>query len=457
MTKNKNAALSIEARGKLGKDIIYQKLHKTQTAKSYRKPANPNTENQQAVRVAMQGLISAWQSLTDEQKTAWNSYGQKSRRPGYSEFLRLNYAQFFDSETYDEWPPDHIEPPGPWYNEAWENRIKITVDNSKVSGSADFENIPLFVDLAELPAAFFTAVKADGGDIRVTTGDMVTEMPREVVSLDTGAETGELHFQAPALKYNENTDFYIYYNNPAASDYAPSDPYGAENVWPSTFKGVWHKNDVTTSTIKDSTSNANNGTKKAANEPTEAAGKVGQAQDYDGTNDYIAIPDKSYWSFPGNFTISYWIKWEGTPGATSIMGHDEGGGGSKKWILGWNNTVANKVSIHIQTGGYNISWSWTPSADTWYLMTVKRSSNSWYLYVNGAATNSPQSNSVAFPSISAPLTLGSDGESWKWVKGLLDEIRIQDTAEGADQIITEYNNQADQATFFTIAAPETKP
>jgi hypothetical protein len=47
--------------------------------------------------------------------------------------------------------------------------------------------------------------------------------------------------------------------------------------------------DATTSTIKDSTSNNNDGTKKAANEPIEVTGKVGKAQDSDGVDDYISI------------------------------------------------------------------------------------------------------------------------------------------------------------------------
>lgn len=46
--------------------------------------------------------------------------------------------------------------------------------------------------------------------------------------------------------------------------------------------------------IIDSTSNTNDGTKKDVGEPAEVAGKVGQAQHFDGTDDYIELADDSF-------------------------------------------------------------------------------------------------------------------------------------------------------------------
>ena len=73
----------------------------------------------------------------------------------------------------------------------WLGITKITVDHTKVS--ADLTDFPLYVDLSHLPDHFFNNVKTDGADIRVFKSDNVTEIPFEIVSIDTTAKTGELY------------------------------------------------------------------------------------------------------------------------------------------------------------------------------------------------------------------------------------------------------------------------
>ncbi len=177
-----------------------------------------------------------------------------------------------------------------WYNSSWPYRLKLTVQSSKVASSE--ANFPVYVDLSLLPASFFSHVRSDGGDIRVTDSGGITELPREVVSINTASQSGELHFKASSLSSSSNTDFYIYYGNSGATEPAANSTYGSQNVWKTdgvdtSAVMVQHMKDTTTSTITDSTSNANNGTKFAANEPIEATGEIGKGQTFDGTNDYV--------------------------------------------------------------------------------------------------------------------------------------------------------------------------
>ena len=62
-----------------------------------------------------------------------------------------------------------------WYNACWLYRIKLTIQASKVD--ADLTDYPIYVDLSNLPSDFHNNVKSDGGDIRVTKADGVTELP----------------------------------------------------------------------------------------------------------------------------------------------------------------------------------------------------------------------------------------------------------------------------------------
>ena len=138
-----------------------------------------------------------------------------------------------------------------WYTGSWLFRKKITVLASQVD--ANVTNFPVYVNLADLGSDFFANVESsggdDGGDIRVTTADGATELPREVVGINVGSSTGELHFKADSLSSTANTDFYIYYGNSAISEPAASAAYGSQNVWTNGYVGVWHfSEDPSTST-----------------------------------------------------------------------------------------------------------------------------------------------------------------------------------------------------------------
>ena len=126
--------------------------------------------------------------------------------------------------------------PGDWWNNSWLKRVKITVSASKVP--SNLTNFPVYVNLADMPAGFHSVVAANGADIRVVT-PLGVECAREIAYYD-GAN-GELHFLAPSLSSSVNTEFYIYYDNSAATDYAADHMYGSKAVW-ANYKAVLHGN-----------------------------------------------------------------------------------------------------------------------------------------------------------------------------------------------------------------------
>ena len=164
-----------------------------------------------------------------------------------------------------------------WFDTTWLNRVKVTIDNTKVSGSSSHADFPALVTEANLPASFFTKVKSDGTDIVVTQSDGTTKQKREVAFIDTGSSKLELWTKVPSLSDSSDTVIYIYYNKSSASETNDTD------TWNAAFAAVYHmRDDPDSSTIQDSTSNNADGTKGAAAEPTEVAGEFGKAQSYDG-------------------------------------------------------------------------------------------------------------------------------------------------------------------------------
>jgi Low-affinity cAMP phosphodiesterase len=160
---------------------------------------------------------------------------------------------------------------------------------------------PVYVDLSDLGSDFFANTNCT--DIKVTTSNGTTEVPREIVSCNAGAETGELHFKAPALSDTEDNEFYIYYGSGDA-DYAASDPLGAEAVW-ADYAFVSHDGGGFDSVT--STSGAQNGTLTIGG---DADPHMGEATLFNGTDAYIDYADTSA-QRPTNLTLQAWLKNDG--------------------------------------------------------------------------------------------------------------------------------------------------
>ncbi|MFQ5921694.1 MAG: LamG-like jellyroll fold domain-containing protein [Anaerolineales bacterium] len=196
-----------------------------------------------------------------------------------------------------------------WYDTNWLYRKQITVQSAQVDSTES--NIPVYVDLADLGADFFSNVKSDGGDIRVTNSDGATEMAREVVAINTGAQTGELHFRADNLSSSANTSFYIYYGNGGASDYAVTAPFGRNAVWSNNYAAVYHLEEdaAGTGTLNlyvDSTGNGNDGDDQVS--ATGQIGRLGAGQELDGSDDFVDMGDVLDFADPANFTLESWIR-----------------------------------------------------------------------------------------------------------------------------------------------------
>jgi len=161
-------------------------------------------------------------------------------------------------------------------------------------------------------SCIFDEVGANSKKIAITKSDGITELYGEIEKWDEVNEEAELWVSRDgwAISDSEDTVGYLYYDN----THADNDAYigiknstPAQNVWDGNFKGVYHMADgVDNEHIYDSTSNNNDGTKKAANEPIEASGKIADAQDFDG-DDYIDVDDIGVGEGT-TFTLEGWLK-----------------------------------------------------------------------------------------------------------------------------------------------------
>ncbi|MCX6720204.1 MAG: fibronectin type III domain-containing protein [Candidatus Staskawiczbacteria bacterium] len=359
-----------------------------------------------------------------------------------------------------------------WWNSSWGYRIKITIKSSQVPSTQT--SFPVYVNLYDLPAAFFSNVQSDGRDIRVTNSDASNpvELARQVVVIDTGAKTGELWFKADSISVGSS--YYIYYGNsgPSGSEPAATDADGSQHVWDdggsNYYKAVYHLPNGSTLSGLDSTSNGNN-----ASTPISAVATAGQidggATTTSSGSKYIRIPtSSSLKSSVAAITFSAWVNITANASWSKVFAWDYRADGS--WTppydvieLNTSYNGTNKPEAIVNTGATQrtaIS-SDTITTGAWHHLVGVYDGSYVYLYVDSVlkGTSAVTSGNIDYGT-SKDLAIGQDSpynSIGEFLNGKVDELRISSTARSANWIKTEYNNQNATLTFYSVTGPETAP
>lgn len=352
-----------------------------------------------------------------------------------------------------------------WYNASWGYRVKITVNSTQVPSIQT--GFPVYVNLANLPTEFFSHIKSDGGDIRVTNNTGTEELPREVTTINTGASTGELWFKADSIS-NESY-FYIYYGNTGVSDYLTTDTFGSRNVWDINYKGVWHLPNGSSLSASDSTG-INNGT--LVNAPVAALGQIDGGADFGATNTNknINVGNNSSQNTGGTLTISAWIKPTNiNNGSRYVVYSTRNSSVAGSWHLevgsvhgtvgvpnGGTNWGVNTLSFSgVSTWAAVGSDNSVPN-DVWtYVTATVNSNNIPILYANGLPLSLQNSFAYTILDNTNNKIISSKDSSANFFPGIIDEVRLSNSTRSADWIKTEYNNQNAPTTFYTSGTEET--
>jgi len=180
--------------------------------------------------------------------------------------------------------------------------------------------------------------------------------------------------------------------------------------------------------VQDGSGIGNHGTARRNTSDLSTPGVIGTALDFDGAADYVSVPDRAAWSFPGDFTIALWVKydsfnvkwWE-----SAFVAQDEGGGPRNKWIFSYCPTSERTV-FHINAPGPGAPViagnQWSAQTGEWYFVCVSRAAGTYTFYTQGLADGS-RVDSTALPDVSSPLTIGW-AEGPGRLDGAIDDVRI---------------------------------
>ena len=348
-----------------------------------------------------------------------------------------------------DWNFSTAYPPG-WLSSNWLNRVKITINASQVNG--DLTDFPVFVNLNNLPASFFTNVQNNGSDIRVTLSDGQTMVPIEVVTINKLSSTGELHFRANFISSTNNTEFYIYYNNSNARMINGADVLGAQSVWSNNYVAVYHMQQLPgqgNALIWDSTTNRNHLTPNGSMTNSDLeTGKLGSSISFDGTNDFLSASDSSSLDSASGVgqtrTISYWLR---TTDAGNKVILEKGT--SQNFV---EQISANRAVARTNAGTFATSTT-TVNDNNWHFVTHTYSGTTNYIFVDSGAIEDSEIEAAPADN-NNPLVIGARANSTLPYLGNLDEIRISNVQRTDNWINAEFINQNSPNTFYTISAQE---
>lgn len=352
-----------------------------------------------------------------------------------------------------------LVPVNDWFDSDWSYREKITIDHTKVD--ANLMDFPVDLNLSNLSSNFFSKVKNDGSDIRITKSDGKSQTAIEVTSVDSVDHTGEVYFKAD-LSSSVDTSFYIYYGNTSAVTPGKSSTFGSQNVWSNGYSSVWPFG----INAQDSTTSGYDGTAHGVVSAPDRHGAEQGAYDFDGTSGYVDMGDVHNMG-TDDLTFSLWFKTtSSSSGLQGLLGKSLYGAQSGRYFLILNN---GDLLANIVPSGSAVSTS-TPQAPyvdgDWHQAVVAYDRDgSESLYMDGVLVDSASISSYAGTNLHTTDNLlvgaynnntGHGPHPGSYFKGAIDDVRLSLAVRSADWVSTAYKNQSSPVSFYSIGSVEGK-
>lgn len=295
---------------------------------------------------------------------------------------------------------------------------------------------------------------ADFNEAAFTSSDEETQLYGDCAFFDSKLKMAIYHYSKTGwtLSSSAGTDSYFYYDGDASNNttyISMSGGTAAQSVYDGDTKGAWNMQDDTTSTILDSTSNNNDGTKKGANEPIEVFGRVGKAQDFDGINDYITAEDSASLDFAAGFTLEVIAKPDSTDVSLRMLNRYDATS-TDGYYLGQFDADSGywRMSVYVATASAGVNSDSAPSGAFQHIVGVRDADGLLKIYIDGAVQAASNTLGGAIDS-NGKLYLGSNYQgTHNFFAGIENVVRVSATARSAAWTKATYNSLFDSLLTY---------
>jgi hypothetical protein len=143
---------------------------------------------------------------------------------------------------------------------------------------------------------------------------------------------------------------------------------------------------------------------------------------FDGTNDYVSIPNNNQFKFSsGTFTVELWAYFSSVAAEQTLVGTYQN---STTGLL--IELYLGKICVLFSGDGPDITGTTTILTNTWYHVAVSGTAGSYKMFINGTQEGSTYTGATSLASTGALYlgTLVSNGVFYTYFNGYIDELRI---------------------------------
>ena len=149
---------------------------------------------------------------------------------------------------------------------------------------------------------------------------------------------------------------------------------------------------------------------------------------FDGTGDYVTVPDSADWNFgSGDFTIDCWVRYADRTNHLGLWG--QGDVSNNFSFFHYNTGASNSLGFYARSSGVCIgsfAVAFAPGLNTWYHIAVVVASSTPYIFINGVNQSITVGTTLGtLADAGGALAIGrSMGAIDYCFNGWIDEVRV---------------------------------
>ena len=330
----------------------------------------------------------------------------------------------------------------------------ITINHDKVNGTGNHSNFPVLISILDEDLHSYTQV--DGDDIAFSVGSTWLDHEIEMYNRDYSSTQAQLiaWVRIPVLSVTTDTVFSMYYGNETMD--SRQNPVG---VWDSNYYAVYHMNqDPSVSSVLDSTANnydLNSGPGFTSGDSVN--GIFGKAIKFNRQSDEYLNISSGFSNPTSSLSLELWFKPQQLNAFqryfTAISGYY-----SEDICFRDVNILRTRIKNYT---GYESRvectfTQWDLNQFYHFIMTWEGGSVGRNIhYLNGTLNrNVTDANALGLVSPWSGFFIGTDIDCTDPSNVIIEEFRITSSVRSPGWFETEYNNQYDPDSFYSIGPDE---
>lgn len=189
--------------------------------------------------------------------------------------------------------------------------------------------------------------------------------------------------------------------------------------------------------VKDLSGNGNNGTITGATRIASGRTGYGNALKFNGTSNFVAVPDSATLDLSSRMTIEAWVyPTSAMSNWRSIVAKEDGTSNLAYYL--YANTDTNQPITGVRIGNYPMVAGVTQiGAKKWSHLAGTFDGQYLRLYINGALVGM-QALTGSIPVSASPLKIGGNKAFGHYFSGYIDDVRVYNRALSDAEIVTDY-------------------